>query len=445
MAPRVASDHIEALRERIASRTARVCVVGMGYVGLPLAHAFVHAGFQVVGFDIDEDKVAALGAGQSYIAQFPDDVIEGMVATERFSATSAAGDFAEADAILICVPTPLTRGQDPDLSYVEATGRAIAEHLRPGQLIVLESTTYPGTTDRVLQPILETSGLSVEKDFFLAYSPEREDPGRKDHTTRTIPKVVGACGPVSHELACALYAGAVDTVVPVASSRVAEASKILENTYRAVNIALVNELKVLFQRMDVDIWDVIEAAKTKPFGYQAFYPGPGLGGHCIPIDPFYLSWLARQLGTETRFIDLAGRVNTEMPSYVVRRINDVLNAQAKALKDSRILILGISYKEDIDDSRESPAFPIMRELIEAGAQVRFNDPFFSKLPGKRDYDMEVASVPLTAEVLAEQDCVVIVTAHSSYDYAWISEHAPTLVDTRGVTRGLPGADDVHRA
>lgn len=426
----------EKLSAAIQAKTAKVCVVGLGYVGLPLSFAFLDSGFRVLGFDVDTAKVEALSTGRSYIAQVPDEKIASIVKEGRFRPTADADVFAEADAILICVPTPLARGQDPDLSFVTDTAEAIAKRLRPGQLIVLESTTYPGTTDDVLRPILEASGLTMEKDFFLAYSPEREDPGNKGFSTRTIAKVVGGSGPKAHDLACMLYEAVVDEVVPVSSSKVAEASKILENTYRAVNIALVNELKVLFHRMGIDIWDVIEAAKTKPFGYQAFYPGPGLGGHCIPIDPFYLSWLAKQHGMETQFIDLAGRVNTDMPSYVVSRICSVLNEQERSVKGSKILVLGISYKADIDDSRESPAFPIMEELVASGAHVSFNDPYFDAMPEKRDYHLDVPSLELTEECLAAQDLVVIVTAHATYDFEWIVRHARAVVDTRGATREL---------
>ena len=444
MTARTRAPH-ESLAAAIADRRAKVCVVGMGYVGLPLARAVLDAGFPVLGFDIDEAKVESLRASRSYIAQIPDAAIAEMMQTGRLTPTADASAFGDADAILICVPTPLTRGQDPDLSYVTDTARAIVPHMRPGQLIVLESTTYPGTTDTVLLPILESSGLRHEEDFFLAYSPEREDPGRTSHDTRTIPKVVGGCGTRGHDLAAALYGAVVDEVVPVASSRVAEASKILENTYRAVNIALVNELKVLFAKMDIDVWDVIDAAKTKPFGYHAFYPGPGLGGHCIPIDPFYLSWLAKQHGTETQFIDLAGRVNTDMPFYVVKRIGDVLNDRERSVKGSRILILGISYKADIDDSRESPAFPIIEQLAAAGAKVSFADPFFDGMPEKRDYDLDVPQVALSEESLAEQDLVVVITAHEKFDFAWIAEHARAIVDTRGAMRHLGDLPHVYRA
>ena len=433
------------LREKIRAKTAKVCIVGLGYVGLPLARAFLEAGNPVLGFDIDDAKVEQLRGGSSYIAQMPDDVIAAMMATERFTPSSSDSLFADADAILICVPTPLARGQDPDLGFVTDTAETIAKHLRPGQLVVLESTTYPGTTDDVLRPILESSGLTMEKDFFLAYSPEREDPGNRAYSTRTIPKVVGASGPVAHELACLLYERIVEQVVPVSSSKVAEACKILENTYRAVNIALVNELKVLFDRMGVDVWEVIDAARTKPFGYRAFYPGPGLGGHCIPIDPFYLSWLAKQHGMETQFIDLAGRINTDMPFYVVKRIGDVLNERERSVKGSRILLLGISYKADIDDSRESPAFPIMEQLVSAGAKVSFADPFFEGLPEKRDYDLDVPAVELTEETLAAQDLVVIVTAHTQFDFEWIATHAKAVVDTRGATRHLGDRPNVYRA
>ncbi len=438
-------DVVARLADAIRSRSARVCIVGMGYVGLPLAQTFLDAGFPVIGFDIDPEKVTSLRKGRSYIERIPSASIAAMRAGGRFDVSNDPAVFAQADAILICVPTPLTANGEPDLSYVEATGESIAPHLQEGHLVVLESTTYPGTTEDILRPILERGGLRAEQDFFLAFSPEREDPGNRAFVTRTIPKVVGGVGPKSAELAQQLYAGAVDEVVPVTDTRVAEACKILENTYRAVNIALVNELKVLFDRMGVDVWEVIEAARTKPFGYQAFYPGPGLGGHCIPIDPFYLTWVARQYGLETQFIELAGRVNTAMPQYVVGRVAEALETRGRAIEGSRILVLGIAYKPDIDDTRESPAFPIITDLLERGAQVGFHDPFFQELPKKREFELDVPGLALTAENVAAQDCVLIVTDHASYDYPWLAEHAPLIVDTRGAMRSVPGARNVHPA
>jgi UDP-N-acetyl-D-glucosamine dehydrogenase len=423
------------LLERIEARTARVAVVGLGYVGLPLAETFAWGGYPVLGFDIDERKIHQLRSGQSYIGHIGSDRIRELLGTERFDATGDPARFREADVIIICVPTPLTENREPDLSYVADTGRALRPHLRPGQLIVLESTTYPGTTEDLLQPILEESGLCAGVDFFLAYSPEREDPGNRDFSTRNIPKVVGGVNFASQELAIALYEPVVDGVVPVSSTRVAEACKILENTYRAVNIALVNELKSVFHAMKIDIWEVIEAARTKPFGFQAFFPGPGLGGHCIPIDAFYLTWAARKHGVNTRFIELAGEVNRAMPQYVVNRIAEALNDQAKPLKGSRVCLLGVAYKKDVDDPRESPAFPILEMLVQRGAVVSYSDPHIPSLPRMRAHAIRLDSRQLSEGFLADQDCVVIVTDHSSFDYEWIVQHSRLIVDTRNAVAG----------
>jgi UDP-N-acetyl-D-glucosamine dehydrogenase len=424
----------------------KVGIIGLGYVGLPLAQAFSKAGFPVLGFDTDPAKVERLARGESYIGHIADATIRAMVAS-GFEATDRFERLGEADAVVICVPTPLTEARDPDLGYVVASARSIAETLRPGQLVVLESTTYPGTTRQVVLPILEGGGLRAGVDFALAFSPEREDPGNPTHSAPSIPKVVGGLDPASLGAALALYDGVVVRVVPVSSPEVAEASKILENTYRAVNIALVNELKVLYDRMGIDVWEVIAAAKTKPFGFQAFYPGPGLGGHCIPIDPFYLSWVARKHGMTTRFIELAGEINTAMPSYVVRRVADALNDDGKPVKGSRITLLGMAYKKDVDDPRESPGFELMDLLIEKGAVVEYNDPHIPTLPPMRHYPpLRMDSVPLTPEYLASRDCVLIVTDHSSYDWASIVSHAPLVVDTRDATRGVPaGPGRVVRA
>src|SRR6516162_1471849 len=375
----------EELLGRIEERTARVAVVGLGYVGLPLAETFAWGGYPVLGFDVDADKVAKLNRGESYIGHICPERVTELVNSGRFEATSDPRRFAEADAVIICVPTPLGEAREPDLSYIVNTATTLRPHLRPGQLVVLESTTYPGTTEDLLRPLLEEGGLRAGRDFFLAYSPEREDPGNRDFATRNIPKVVGGMDATSLDLAVALYTPVVDGVVPVSGIRVAEACKILENTYRAVNIALVNELKGVFQAMGIDVWEVIAAAKTKPFGFQAFYPGPGLGGHCIPIDPFYLTWAARRHGLNTRFIELAGEINTAMPQYVVERIAEALNEDGKALKGSRILVLGVAYKRDVDDPRESPAFTIMDLLIRRGAKVTYNDPYIPALPAMRRY------------------------------------------------------------
>ncbi len=429
-------DHRSALRSAIEGRSALVGIIGLGYVGLPLARAFADAGYRVLGFDTDPAKVEKLAEGRSYIGHIADGSIEAM-RLAGFEATDRFDRLGEADAIVICVPTPLTEAKDPDLGYVVASTRAIAATLRPGQLVVLESTTYPGTTRDVVLPILEGGGLSAGRDFFLAFSPEREDPGNPTYSAPTIPKVVGGLDSASLELARALYERVVVRVVSVSTPEVAEACKILENTYRAVNIALVNELKVLFDRMGIDVWEVIEAAKTKPFGFQAFYPGPGLGGHCIPIDPFYLSWVARKHGFTTRFIELAGEINTSMPAHVVRKVADALNDRGRAVRGSKVLLLGMAYKKDVDDPRESPGFELMDLLLEKGAEVAYNDPHIPILPPMRKYPhLKRESQPLSSEYLASTDCVLIVTDHSSYDWAWIVKESPLIVDTRGATRGV---------
>jgi UDP-N-acetyl-D-glucosamine dehydrogenase len=423
------------LLELIRQRRSCVGIIGLGYVGLPLAKAFSQAGFRVLGFDIDPAKVAKLERGESYIGHISSATIRQMQA-QGFSATSDFQRLGEADVILICVPTPLTEAREPDLTYVVHSVQAVAQTLRPGQLIVLESTTYPRTTRDVVLPLVSQRGLQVGVDFFLAYSPEREDPGNPRYSTTSIPKVVGGIEPVSRELAATLYRQVVVEVVPVSTPEVAEACKILENTYRAVNIALVNELKVLYDRMGIDVWEVIEAARTKPFGFQAFYPGPGLGGHCIPIDPFYLTWIARKYGLSTRFIELAGEINTAMPAYVVGKVTDALNERGKPVKGSHILLLGMAYKKDVDDPRESPGFELLDLLLKKGAVVQYNDPHIPVLPKMRHWPhlQPLHSLPLTADTLAAQDCVLIVTDHSAYDYPWIVEHSRLVVDTRNATR-----------
>jgi UDP-N-acetyl-D-glucosamine dehydrogenase len=428
-----------ALAERIRSKEAVVGVIGLGYVGLPLAKAFADRGFPVIGFDIDSAKVTKLQWGESYIGHIPATAIQKM-REQRFEATSDFARLREADAVIICVPTPLTTAREPDLTYVINSAKAIAAVLRPGQIVILESTTYPGTTRQVVRPILEAGGLTAGRDFFLAFSPEREDPGNPTHTATVIPKVVGGHDAVSGDLAAALYGEVVVQIVHVSSPEVAEACKILENTYRAVNIALVNELKVLYDRMGIDVWEVIAAAKTKPFGFQAFYPGPGLGGHCIPIDPFYLAWVARQYGMSTRFIELAGEVNTAMPEYVIGKVADALNDRGKPVRGSKVLLLGMAYKKDVDDPRESPGFELMHRLLKKGAVVSYNDPHIPRLPSMRHYDLPaMASLSLTPESLREQDCVLIVTDHSAYDWAFVIEHGQLVVDTRNATRAV--ADD----
>ena len=436
----------DELLSRLDLRTARIAVVGLGYVGLPLAETFAWGDFPVVGFDVDPEKVRKLRLGQSYIGHIHSERVAELIQSGRFDATTDARCFENADVIVICVPTPLTESREPDLSYIVNTGKLLAGHLRRGQLIILESTTYPGTTEEVLKPILEESGLKAGEDFFLAYSPEREDPGNTYYSTRTIPKVVGGLDAISQRLAIAVYAPIVPSVVPVSGTRVAEACKILENTYRAVNIALVNELKTVFDQMDIDVWEVIAAARTKPFGFQAFYPGPGLGGHCIPIDPFYLTWAARKVGIHTRFIELAGEVNTAMPRYVVDRVAAALNDRSQSIRGSRILILGVAYKKDVDDPRESPAFAVMEQLEQRGAHVCYNDPYIPVLPAMRHHSIRLKSQPLTEELLASQDCAVLVTDHSAYKADWIVQHARLVVDTRNATEGVEaGACKVLKA
>jgi UDP-N-acetyl-D-glucosamine dehydrogenase len=429
------TDLLKALRQK----TAKVGVIGLGYVGLPLANLFHQKGFQVFGFDIDQRKVDSLNAGKSYIGHIPNERVTELMANGRFIPTTDFARIREVDTVSICVPTPLDDYREPDLSFIESTGRNIAPHLRKGQLVVLESTTYPGTTKEILQPILEAgSGLRAGEDFFLAYSPEREDPGNPNFSTSTIPKVVGGMDSESQALAVALYEQAAAKVVPVSSMEVAEACKILENTYRAVNIALVNEMKILFDRMDLSIWEVIEAAKTKPFGFQAFYPGPGLGGHCIPIDPFYLTWLAKRYGLNTRFIELAGEVNARMPGYVVDQVMRGLNRAGRAVHGAKIAIIGIAYKKDVDDPRESPAFEIIEELLQLGADLSYHDPHISTMPRMRKHDIKLTSQPLTPEYLAAQDCVLIVTDHTAVDWASVLKHARLVVDPRNALGKSPG-------
>ena len=426
---------VARLKERLVRRECTVGVIGLGYVGLPLVLRFGEVGFRVIGFDTDAVKVKQLNDGGSYIQHLPGPRVQALIAARRFEATSDMERLAEPDAIIICVPTPLTKHREPDLRYIETTADAVAATLRRHQLVCLESTTYPGTTDEVVLPRLESRGLRVGEDFFLAFSPEREDPGNTQFDTATIPKVVGGVTPGCLELATALYAQAIKQVVAVSSTRVAEATKILENVYRAVNIALVNELKIAFERMGINVWDVIEAAKTKPFGFQPFYPGPGLGGHCIPIDPFYLTWKAREYGVATRFIELAGEINSGMPEYVVQRLMHALNERGKALKGARVLVLGAAYKRDTDDPRESPSLEIMEDLILKGATVEYSDPHLPRLPFVRRHQIDLASVPLTEASLRQYDAVLLVTDHSRFPYELIHRNAPLIVDSRNAFRG----------
>jgi len=428
---------------KFANRTANVGIIGLGYVGLPLALLFADAGFPVTGFDVDRKKVEKLSRGESYIYRVPSSEIQ-LARTKRFSATAEYSDIAGMDAVIICVPTPLNEQREPDLSYITNTAEAITPHLQPGQLIVLESTTYPGTTEEVLVPILEKNpgGLraqrennGVERDgFYVAFSPEREDPANNTVARCDIPKVVGELSSRATELAGALYQAIFRRTVPVSTPAVAEMTKLLENIYRCVNIALVNELKLLCLRMGIDVWEVIEAASTKPFGFQPFYPGPGLGGHCIPVDPFYLSWKAKQWDFQTRFIELAGEINVSMPYHVVGAISTALNSVRKPLNGSRVLILGVSYKKDVDDLRESPALTVIELLKQQGAVVSYNDPYFPVLLKGRHYDLQMKRAPL--DNIGEYDCVAIITDHSDYDYPAIVREAQLVVDTRNATRGI---------
>lgn len=428
-----------SLEKKILNRDATIGVIGLGYVGLPLIHAFIEGGFNAIGYDIDQVKIDMLRQGQSYISHVPASWLEKWLAEKKFLATADSQQLADADAILICVPTPLTETRDPDLSYVVSSVEMIAKVLRKGQLVVLESTTYPSTTRDVVLPILEKSGLKIGQDFFLAYSPEREDPGNRQFSAAKIPKVVGGIDAESKRLAEALYRSVVVEVVSVSSCETAELCKILENTYRAVNIALVNELKLLCQRMGVDVWEVIEAAKSKPFGFQAFYPGPGLGGHCIPIDPFYLTWIARKYGMSTRFVELAGEVNSAMPEHVIQRLAMALNDVGKPVRGSKVVVLGLAYKKDIDDTRESPSLELMEQLIDMGAVVTYSDSFVPKMKRLRAYNFPgMVSQELTPEFLKEQDCVLLATDHSDFDYQKIAKHANLIVDTRNAFKNVQG-------
>jgi len=421
------------LMQRIEQRKAVVGIIGMGYVGLPLMREFCSGGFRVLGFDVDPRKVKSLNSGKSYIKHIPASVVAENVKARRFRATTNFSELRKVDAIVICVPTPLDKMRQPDMRFVVGSGETIAKRLRQGQLVILESTTYPGTTREVLRPILETSGLKAGKDFHLAFSPEREDPGNARYSTRTIPKVVGGIDRKSTQAAAALYGQVIEQTVPVSSCEVAEATKILENVYRCVNIAMVNELKVLFDKMGIDVWEVINAAATKPFGFQAFYPGPGLGGHCIPIDPFYLSWKAREYDMATRFIELAGEINVGMPDYVIQRLMLALNERGKSLKGAKVLVLGLAYKKDVDDIRESPSVTLIEKLREHGATVSYNDPHIPRTHKQREHNLGLKSHKLTPGYLAGQDAVLISTDHSCYDYDWIVEHARLVVDTRNAT------------
>jgi UDP-N-acetyl-D-glucosamine dehydrogenase len=439
----------DSFATKLDNRTARIGVIGLGYVGLPLVLLFSEQDFRITGFDIDDKKIDVLSKGGSYIVRIPETEIQG-AKRKGFTATSDYSRIADMDAIIICVPTPLNDHHEPDLSFIASTAESIAPYLRSGQLVILESTTYPGTTEELLIPILEKNprGLKAARGddyskntFFVAFSPEREDPGNDTVARCDIPKVVGGLNPQATELGRKLYGTIFRRTVPVSTPAAAEMTKLLENIYRCVNIALVNELKLLSLRMGIDIWEVIAAASTKPFGFQAFYPGPGLGGHCIPIDPFYLSWKAKEYDFHTRFIELAGEINLNMPYHVVQSTATALNKQRKSMNGSNILVLGLAYKKDIDDLRESPSLTIIELLQKEGAQVSYNDPFFATVGRGRKYNLEMKNTPL--DNLQQYDCVLIVTDHSSYDYAAIVEQANLVVDTRNATKGIQSAKIVH--
>ncbi|MEW6653872.1 MAG: nucleotide sugar dehydrogenase [Bacteroidota bacterium] len=428
----------QVLLQKIQNGSVRAGIIGLGYVGLPLALEYAHKGTSTIGFDIDEKKIPILMRGESYIKHIKAENIKKAVDSGKFDATTDFSRLKECDAIIICVPTPLDHHREPDLSFIENSGNMVAQHLKAGQIVTLESSTYPGTTEEILLPLFEEAGLKVQgtkykvgEDFFLAFSPEREDPNNPDFSTSTIPKVVGGVTPACLEIACKLYDLVIVKTVPVSTARAAEATKLLENIYRSINIALVNELKMVFDRMDIDVWEVIEAAKTKPFGFHAFYPGPGLGGHCIPIDPFYLTWKAREYDINTKFIELAGEINTYQPYYVVERLRDFLNENAKkSLSGSKILILGAAYKKNIDDMRESPTLKLIEILENKGAEVKYSDPYVPKLPPTRKYKYEMESVELTADGINSFDVVLLATDHDNFDYKLIAENAKLIVDTR---------------
>ncbi len=426
------------LRERIDQGTGVIGVVGLGYVGLPLLAAFHAAGFRVIGFDKDPSKIEALHRGENYLSHLGKTLVSDMLG-DRFDATADHSRFGECDAILACVPTPLGRHLEPNLSYVESVATDVAATLRPGQIIVLESSTYPRTTRDVMLPLFEKTGLKLGTDYFVAYSPERENPGSKDFSTATIPKLVGGLDPVSGVLAKEMYVKAIKAeIILVESAEVAEAAKLLENIYRAVNIALVNEMKVVLDSMGIDVWQVVDAAKSKPFGFQAFYPGPGLGGHCIPIDPYYLTWKAREFGHATRFIELAGEVNRSMPSFVIDKTTLALNDASKSVRGSKILVLGLAYKPDVDDVRESPSFELIKQLVALGGEVDYHDPHVPQTPSMRHYAVDKKSVDLTADAVAAYDCVIVATNHTAIDWPMVADKAQLIVDTRNALVGLGG-------
>ena len=428
------------LKEKLQSREARLGVIGLGYVGLPLAMEFASAGFHVTGIDTDAEKVRLLGEGESYIQDVASERVREALGAGKFEATTDFNVLQTLDAVDICVPTPLRKTKDPDISYVRSAVAEIVKYLHPQMLVILDSTTYPGTTDEVILSRLEATGLQVGEDFYLAFSPERVDPGNEDWNTRNIPKVVGGVTPACTEHAALLYSQTLGPVVPVSSTKVAEMVKLLENTFRSVNIGLVNEIALMCDRMGIDVWEVIDAAATKPFGFMAFYPGPGLGGHCIPIDPFYLSWKAKESGFEARFIELAGVINGSMPYHVASKVVDSLNEIGKPLKGSKVLILGVAYKQDIDDVREAPALDIMKLLQEKGAMLSYSDPY---VPVLQEGGFSLSSQELTPELLSDADCIVITTAHSSIDYKAVVDAGPPVVDTRNALKGF-SADHIRK-
>jgi UDP-N-acetyl-D-glucosamine dehydrogenase len=420
-----------ALIEKIQCKKSLVGIVGLGYVGLPLALRFSEAGFPVIGFDIDMTKIELLSGGKSYIKHIADDRVVRAVKTQNFHVTVDFNEACNPDILILCVPTPLGKHREPDMSYIVNTMESLLPHLRTGQAVILESTTYPGTTEEEIRPRLESKGFDIGKNIFLVYSPEREDPGNPNFSTQTIPKVVGGSTQPCLEIGVEIYSHIIDKVVPVSSTQAAEMTKLLENIYRAVNISLVNELKMIADRMNLDIWEIVDAAATKPFGFNAFYPGPGLGGHCIPIDPFYLTWKASEYNIHTRFIELAGEINTAMPQWVISKVADSLNKQSKSLNNSKILILGLAYKKNINDTRESPSVKLIELLRESGAVVYYSDPFVPTFPKMRKYQFEMTSVEITPEKLSEMDCVLVATDHDDFDYALIQKHSKLIVDTRG--------------
>jgi UDP-N-acetyl-D-glucosamine dehydrogenase len=434
--------HKDVLIAKLNERTARIGIIGLGYVGLPLMLRFAELGYKVTGFDIDERKVMRLNKGESYIERIADETIAGAL-KQGFEATTDFARCAQVDALIICVPTPLNKHREPDLSFVVATTEALVPHLRSGQVVSLESTTYPGTTEEELRPRIEARGLEVGREVFLVFSPEREDPSNPNYETRTIPKVCGGTTPACLEVGLALYGQAIDKVVPVSSTQAAEMTKLLENIHRAVNIGLANEMKVICDKMGIDVYEVIRAAATKPFGFVPYYPGPGLGGHCIPIDPFYLTWKAREYGVHTRFIELAGEINSAMPKWVIAKVADALNDRGRAMRGSRVLVLGVAYKKNVDDPRESPCIELMELLQEKGAHIAYSDPHIPVFPRMREHYFDLKSVELTAQSLGSFDCVIVGTNHDLFDYALIKKHSKLIVDTRGVY--LEAASNVVKA